>query len=117
VSRSGLTLLLSAAAAATGCATAASSGRADASRPSVNLVALAPVIVRGAGFKSHERVTVSVLAGRRRRKTITANAAGRFQLAFTTLRLDACAGISISALGNRGSRVDYRLSPGLCPRP
>jgi hypothetical protein len=116
VSRSGLTLLLAAAAAATGCATAAGSGRADASRPSVNLAAPAPVVVRGAGFKSYERVTVNVLEGRHARKTITANAAGRFRLAFRTLRLNSCAGISISAVGNRGSRVNYRLSPGLCPQ-
>jgi hypothetical protein len=112
-----LTILLVAAVAATGCVSAQGGGSVRV-RPSLGIVATPPVTIRGTSFKAHERVTVDVVAtGGRERKRTVANAAGAFRLVFRGLNLSACAGVSITAIGDRGSRAGSRRSPGVCPHP
>jgi len=110
------TILLAAAVAATGCVSAQGKGSVRP-RPSVMIVAAPPVAVRGTGFKAHERVTVEVMAGGPARKRTVASAIGAFRLVFRGLNPSACAGISITASGDRGTRAEYKRSPGVCPHP
>jgi hypothetical protein len=86
-------------------------------RPTLRLMDASPVAFRGFGFKAHERVRVSVYAGARATKRVTAGARGRFVVRFPTLDPNACVGFSASAIGNEGSRASFKRSPGVCPAP
>lgn len=111
-------LLLAAAVTATGCASAEGGGGSTTTRRAeITVAAIRPLVVRGMGFKSRERVTVTARATGWDRKQVVASSRGGFTVRFESLDPSACAGLSISAVGNRGSRADYRRSPGLCPQP
>ena len=86
-------------------------------RPTLRLVDASPIAFRGAGFEAHERVRVSVYAGARATKRVVAGAHGGFVVRFSSLEPDACAGLSALAIGSKGSRASFRLSPGMCPAP
>jgi hypothetical protein len=118
MNRAVLVLLLAGALAAAGCANAEGGGSTTASRrPSIIVVAAPPMAVRGTGFKARERVTVTVRATGSARKQVVASSGGAFTVRFQNVDPSACAGLSITAVGNRGSRADFKRSPGLCPRP
>ena len=119
MTRAALTMLLAGALAAAGCASAEGGGGSASSsrRASITVIATPPLAVRGAGFKPREHVTVTVQATGRVQKQVAASSRGGFTLRFQSLAPSACAGLSITAIGNRGSRAAYRRSPGLCPRP
>jgi hypothetical protein len=109
-------MLLVLVAAALG-ATVASSAATQAQRPVLRLTDAGPVAFRGIGFKPHERVRVSVYAGARATKRVTAGARGRFVVRFPTLDPNACAGFFATAVGNEGSRASFKRAPGMCPQP
>jgi hypothetical protein len=77
-----------------------------------------PPTLRGTGFQPHERVRVTIVAGTTRtvRPTV-ASASGRFLLRLTTIDINACAGFSTVAVGNRGTRATLKRAPGQCPKP
>lgn len=108
-------LLLTVAALAASVATLAA-GRVTA-RPTLRLMDASPVAFRGAGFKAHERVRVSVYAGARATKRVVAGVRGRFVVRFSNLDPSACTGFSAIAIGNEGSRASFKRSPGVCPAP
>jgi hypothetical protein len=76
-----------------------------------------PVAFRGTGFKEHERVRVSVYAGERATKRLTAGVRGGFVVRFAGLDPNACVGFSALAVGNEGSRASFKRAPGMCPAP
>jgi hypothetical protein len=86
-------------------------------RPTLRLMDASPVAFRGSGFKAHERVRVSVYAGARATKRVTAGARGRFVVRFPSLDPNACVGFFASAVGSEGSRASFKRSPGVCPAP
>src|SRR5919197_1624729 len=86
-------------------------------RPTLRLMDTSLVALRGSGFKAHERVRVSVYAGARATKRVTAGAHGRFVVRFPTLDPNACAGFFASAVGNEGSKASFKRPPGMCPAP
>lgn len=92
-----------------GCAlaSAAASG-AVATNATLRLVDRTPVVIRGAGFAPHERVTVVLAAGSRSTNRVTANAGGAFIARFK-LALGRCTRYSVQAFGSTGSRA--RLMP------
>ena len=76
-----------------------------------------PIAFRGAGFKAHERVRVSVYAGERATKRVLAGSRGGFVARFSNLDPNACVGFSAVAVGNEGSRASFKRAPGMCPAP
>jgi hypothetical protein len=76
-----------------------------------------PVAFRGLGFKSRERVRVSVYAGERATKRVAAGVRGRFVVRFSNLDPNACSGFSAVAVGSEGSRATFKRAPGMCPAP
>lgn len=70
-----------------------------------------PLIVSGRGFKPNERVVVTTASARR---TVTANAAGRFVVRFGNIR---CVAGPIRAVGSKGSRVVTQPPKILCVAP
>lgn len=88
-----------------------------ATRPTLRLMDASPVAFRGIGFKPHERVRVSVYAGGRVAKRVTAGVRGGFVVRFSSLDPNACSGFWASAVGDKGSRASFKRSPGMCPAP
>jgi hypothetical protein len=84
-------------------ATASTSG-AVVIRPTLRLADRTPVVIRGAGFAPHERVTVVVASGSRSSSRVSSNANGAFIARFK-FALGRCARYSVQAFGSTGSRA------------
>jgi hypothetical protein len=70
---------------------------------------LQPLVVRGIGFESNERVRLMLSTGAGQRwRTTDAGAAGRFTMGFG-VSLGGCGRFTVQAFGSRGSRA--RLFP------
>jgi hypothetical protein len=80
-------------------------------KATLTVMGMSPLGVSGRGFQPGERVVVSTGAARR---SVTANAAGRFVVRFPALR---CAGAPIRAVGSKGSRAVTRPPKVLCVEP
>ena len=75
----------------------------------------APLVVRGTQFVPNEQVTVSVAATQKRMKRTVAGGRGGFVLRFR-MSFERCrSGLTILAVGNRGSRALLKRPPTLCP--
>jgi hypothetical protein len=92
-------------------------GGAATIQPRLRLLDADPVAFRGTGFKAHERVRVSVYAGTRAAKRVTAGVRGRFVVRFSGVDPNTCTGFSASAVGTKGSRASFKRAPGMCPAP
>ncbi|MGH3080681.1 MAG: hypothetical protein ACRDNH_06035 [Gaiellaceae bacterium] len=80
-------------------------------RATLTIMDLQPLAVSGRGFKPNERVVVTTASAR---KTVMANAAGRFVVRFAGLR---CVAGSIRAAGSKGSRAVTQPPKILCVAP
>jgi hypothetical protein len=82
----------------------------------VRLVSAAPIVIRGSGFQSHERVAVTVRSGATRlllRVSSTSN--GAFTARFVRrLRVAPCEGIAVSAVGALGDKAAWKSPPPAC---
>lgn len=86
-------------------------------RARVLLTDPSPVTLRGVGFRTLERVRLSVSSGERSAvsKRLRAGERGRFLVVFRELGLSRCGGeLSVKAVGNRGSRVAWVLNQPDC---
>lgn len=86
----------------------------DAHRAALQIVSLSPVRIRGRNFRAGEHVRVTLRAsGKSARRTVTSSGGGfvaRFSIA-----VDPCAaGMSVSAVGDRGSRAVAKRLPRAC---
>ena len=91
------------------------SGSADA-KPRLS-VDLAPLAIAGTGFQPGENVRIIVRGTTGASRTAKASAAGRISMRFPGMRLDQCrrAGlIVITAIGDKGSRAQFRRMPPAC---
>jgi hypothetical protein len=91
------------------------SGSADqARRGKLAHVSLQPLTLKGNGFVPGERVQVSAsTSGAKETRTAKANGSGSFTLSFSG-KLDTCNGLTVTAVGNRGTRTSFQLSQLLC---
>jgi hypothetical protein len=80
-------------------------------------VSLAPLTLKGSGFKAAETVTVrstdNAVKGRR---TVTATAAGTFVVRMGA-SADRCNGGTIVAVGDKGSRASLNFAQVVCAAP
>lgn len=79
--------------------------------PSLSLVTLAPLELRGAHFVPRERIEVTLSVGRvRREREVRASGSGSFRVRFDPfLAVDVCRGaLVVTARGSEGSRAVYR---------
>ena len=73
-----------------------------------------PIVVSGARFKPNERVTLRfVVLGRPLVKVVKTSFTGRLVARFQQ-DVPECTGFTVSAIGNRGSRVLFREIPPPC---
>ena len=94
------------------CAVAVPSIAGGASQARVRIVTLSPLVVRGTGFKSRERIRVTATPGGIRR--VVSTAGGAFRATFT-VPVDRCMGLSVAAVGARGDRAALKLPQPACP--
>jgi hypothetical protein len=94
---------------------AAPASSAQTERARIRTVDLAPVTVRGTGFHSGERVSVTVSAKASSTKIVAATAVGTWRVVFKR-RLASCQAYSIRAVGAAGSRAFVKVTP-MCPQP
>jgi hypothetical protein len=92
-------------------------GAADAKRPALRILDLAPLTVQGTSFQPGERVKLLVNAGGPVARSVRAGARGGF-----TVRLGVsvrgCTAVVVQAVGGRGSRAMVDLTrPGCDERP
>jgi hypothetical protein len=97
------------------CVSLASAGSPGTER--VRLVDATPVTLQGLNFHPLERITISLsLGSTNAARALRAGSEGRFLTVFPKLRYDRCHGaLSIKAVGNQGSRANWRLVPLDCP--
>jgi hypothetical protein len=94
-------------------APAASSSQA-VTRPQLRLTATSPIVVRGSGFHAGERVRLVVRAPALVIRRVTAGTGGAFTMRVNAFAGDVCAGLSVTATGDHGSRATYRRLPQQC---
>jgi hypothetical protein len=89
---------------------------ASTSTAHIGFTSTSPVSVRGAGFKSGERIALTVSSKVTRRKTVTASLRGVFHATFKGFSIARCQAYAVSAKGNRGSIASAKLIPE-CAQP
>jgi len=81
-------------------------------RATLELAALAPLVVKGRGFGNVERVALVASAPSAQRKlSVVSSRNGSFTARFG-LRLGKCATLTVRAVGVRGSRAILQVEPG-----
>jgi hypothetical protein len=89
-----------------------------AGKAKLRFMSSAPLKVKGTGFVSSERVVVRVTSRRTiTRKRTTASRSGGWVMSFPEVRYERCAGLTVSAVGNQGSRAGLKMPQPLCPPP
>jgi hypothetical protein len=84
---------------------------------SLTAVGFDPFTVKGARFKSRERVKLVVSSpGVDASRVVRADARGRFRASFR-LTIGRCDPVTVKALGRRGSRASLRLDVVHCTAP
>jgi hypothetical protein len=90
---------------------------AQARRPTLRILDVAPLKVQGANFKPGERVTLLVNAGRPLTKGLKAGGHGGFTVRLG-VSVKGCTAVVVQAIGARGSRAMADLTmPGCDDRP
>jgi hypothetical protein len=90
---------------------------ATTERPALRFIRIDPLIVRGLGFRSSERVAVTARVPHATRTThVVANVDGAFRVRLGRVpAYDPCAStLSVQARGSLGSRAFIRTLPRLC---
>jgi hypothetical protein len=74
-----------------------------------------PTTLRGFGFRPHEHVRLVAVAGTTRSvRKVVASALGRFGV-HVRGDVNACTGVSVTAVGSMGTRATLKRAPGQCP--
>jgi hypothetical protein len=86
-------------------------------RPTLQILALTPLTVRGASFRPGERVTLLVNAGKPLTKRLAAGPRGGFTVRLHVV-VEGCTAVVVQAIGARGSRAMSDLPmPGCREQP
>ena len=76
-----------------------------------------PPTLKGTGFRPGENVTVQVREGASpTKKRVKANASGSFAVRLPA-PVDRCNGMTVTAVGDQGSRAAFQLSEVVCAVP
>jgi hypothetical protein len=102
--------------AACGSTQASEQPSATTAKPRLSFGQLFPLTVNGAGFRSRERVRVTLRGSRTATKTVVADRRGRFTARFT-VRVPPCGSVRVRAVGAAGSRASRELPRPDCREP
>jgi hypothetical protein len=80
-------------------------------------MSFSPLRIKGTGFRPGENVTVKVEDGlAKRSRRVKASSAGAF-MAGWNVRYEGCKGMTVSAVGDKGSRAGFQFSEFVCAAP
>jgi hypothetical protein len=79
--------------------------------PSVSIVTSSPLVVAGAHFRSHERVTITAANTTR---SVRTTALGAFRASFSPMTVDRCSAVRIVAVGAFGDRAVFARTHVMC---
>ena len=82
--------------------------------PTLHLADRSPITVQVTGFRPHERVTVTVVSGRRWTKAGSTGLTGALRVTFPGTRLARCAVYRLSAVGAHGEIAWLRPPAPMC---
>ena len=94
-------------------ATVVGSAAAKTPRPTLRITATAPLVIQGVAFRANEKVILLLNTGKPMRAAVRTGSLGGFRYVFS-YRLQRCTGISIQAIGSRGSRASFSLEQPDC---
>ena len=87
-------------------------GAAPPRRATLDLASIAPLVVKGRGFGTVERVALTASAPSAQRvMSVVARRNGSFTARFG-LRVEKCTTLTVRAVGVRGSRAILQVEPG-----
>jgi hypothetical protein len=96
----------------------ASTAGAASPRPVLRISGDSPMILRGANFSAHERVTLVLSVPKPIKLAVVTNANGAFRLRLPVVsRLGRCGSFIVSALGSRGERAVAGMGTLGCTSP
>jgi hypothetical protein len=88
----------------------------SAAAPTLRVVRLSPFTLRGTNFKAGEKVTVTIVAGKRATARATADSRGSFTVRLA-VPVTKCTKYSLKAAGALGSRVSLASRLGAACKP
>ena len=91
-------------------------GQASA-KPQLRLMDTNTLTVLASGFRPREHVRLVVRDPGVITRNATAGAGGGFTMRIPGVSSTDCAGLSITATGDRGSRATLKRAPGMCAQP
>lgn len=77
---------------------------------------LSPPSLKGTGFKPGEHVTVKIVDGSKATRRATADGSGSFVVRMPA-RIDRCNGMTVVAVGDKGTRTAFQFAELLCAVP
>ncbi len=83
--------------------------------PSLRLIRIHPVTVRGVHFHPRTRVHVRLLAARTVSRKVVTNSRGAFTIAFSSVVIDRCSSFSVLASQRHGATVVLHGPKPECP--
>lgn len=86
-------------------------------KPVLTVESAAPLVVRGAGFRAGELVTVTAFTGARPQSVRVKAARGRFRANLRTVSSKCGGARFVRARGNEGSLAAVTLRTGICIPP
>ena len=87
-------------------------------KPTLRLVSIDPVTVRGQAFEPRERVRLVALGSLQRVSVrTTTDERGTFKTSFPPLGADRCSPLVVAAVGSRGSRASVKVLRRPCQPP
>ena len=90
----------------TACGAAAQGEESSPARKArIEIMRSAPLVIRGSGFESRERVRVLASAAGVQTRRVQASAAGTFTVELRGLQAGRCTALVIQAIGDAGSRA------------
>lgn len=84
-------------------------------KATLKLVRGKPLTLRGTSFAANERVRLVVVTPQKATKRLSAGPGGAFSTRFSDLVIDRCSGLTVFAIGSRGSRAGLALPNAYCP--
>jgi hypothetical protein len=88
-------------------------GVATNGKARIQPTSFAPLALKGTGFRPGENVTVTVVATTKATRRVRASGSGSFAVRLAT-GFDRCNGLTVSAVGDKGSRTSFQFSQLLC---
>lgn len=86
-------------------------------KPRILAAGLSPLVIKGTGFVAGENVTVRMVDGAVKAKRVTkASAQGAFTVRLA-IPANRCNGMTVTAVGDKGSRTSFQFAEFLCASP